>query len=200
MPTPVLSDRSEVIHRVSIPNQTKTAIVVCILRWLSHHTHVEYIRKGNYFNTWIAGAYSQYFLCCIDADQLVESNYTFALTHDHHTYSPPSCQIFSEYYYEALQISVNESGFYTIFSSTENGGTNMPFDIYKHEFYAHVPSANLIGKNHVCYKDHSSQNTIELQTSIRYILVVTTCVPNRVGNFLIRVYGKHSVSFQRTSE
>ncbi|CAF1426034.1 unnamed protein product [Adineta ricciae] len=117
-----------------------------------------------------------------NADQLVESNY--------------------RYYYEALQISVNESGFYTILSSIDNTYMDTSFYIYKHEFYALIPFANLIRmKNDACNKYDSSENTntIELQINIRYILVVTTCSSNRVGNFLIRVSGRNRVSFERTN-
>ena len=102
-------------------------------------------------------------------------------------------------YYEAIEITVNESGIYTVVAIS-NTNVVMPIYIYKNKFYSGVPFANLLEQNDYCYVYCAPQITIELLTSIRYILVVTHCQESEKEDFMIRILGRSSVSFRRISK
>ncbi|CAF1405644.1 unnamed protein product [Adineta ricciae] len=132
----------------------------------------------------------------ISIEPSVESIYISALTEDHEKYSPPVCGRHSKYYYEAIQINVNESGFYTILSSIEGMDMDTSIFIYEYEFYSLFPDGYLEHQD-ICDIYDPAGITIKLQTNIRYIMVVTTCSPDTTGEFVIKVLGRNNVSFQR---
>ncbi|CAF0974745.1 unnamed protein product [Adineta ricciae] len=104
----------------------------------------------------------------------------------------------SGHHYEAIQMDINEDGFYTIFGSIESMTADISVYVYKHNFYPLIPLENLLEQKSGCSAYDSAQITVELQTNIRYILVVTTCSGNIMGKFLIKPVGRNNVSFHRT--
>lgn len=123
--------------------------------------------------------------------------YSSTLTKDHPKYDPISRESNTEHYYEAIQVNVNEIGFYTVL---QIGSLAMSSYLYEHDFYLYLPLKNLLSNQDNGCNGHPSGLTVQLLSNIRYILVVTTCFPMQTGNFTIKVLGKNSISFQRLSE
>lgn len=72
--------------------------------------------------------------------------------------------------------------------------------IYEYEFYSLVPYGYLLEYQPICDIYDPAGIVVKLQTNIRYILVVTKCSPNTTGEFVIEMFGRDNVSFQRISE
>ncbi|CAF1225475.1 unnamed protein product, partial [Adineta ricciae] len=133
-----------------------------------------------------------------NSESVVESVHSSALTTDHPTYARDICTKTSKYYYEALQMYVNESGFYTILSSSSN--IDISSYIYKQKFYSVIPSVNLFSNEDNGCNGNPYQITVQLETNVPYILIVSTCVPKITGEFSVKVLGSSHVSFQSTND
>ena len=94
------------------------------------------------------------------------------------------------YYYEAIQLTVNTSGYYMLSTKSE-----LYFDpygyLYEHYFDPYNPHPTLITENaDACY-DTEFKMTYCLQFSVVYVLIVTTRYPGEhsVGNFSVIAHG-----------
>ncbi|CAF1535820.1 unnamed protein product [Adineta ricciae] len=133
----------------------------------------------------------------MNVEVVVESIYSSALTQAHPKYDYRSCEDASESFYEAVQVEVNESGFYTILSSSSSSNMHLSNYVYEHNFNPRMEFGNLLtNRNNGC-NGNPSKITIKLMTGIRYILVVTTCIEYQTGKFSIKILGKSNASFQR---
>jgi hypothetical protein len=103
----------------------------------------------------------------------------------------------SSYYYEAIEVNVFLSGFYTLSSGSI---VNTYGYIYKKKFNPVNPSENLLLGNDDSCGSHHFKLTAVLQNNTTYVLVVTTYYPNVIGNFSIITSGPNNVSFNRISE
>ncbi|CAF1126651.1 unnamed protein product [Adineta ricciae] len=134
----------------------------------------------------------------IHIEQFIESNYTSALSKDRDKYYALSCDFIPEYYYEAIQINVNKSDFYTVFGSVANINIGLVMFIYEHDFYAVIPRGNLSVQHDICIGTDLRHTTTKLLANIRYILVITTCSSSKTVDFSIQVLGRNNVSLRRT--
>jgi hypothetical protein len=120
--------------------------------------------------------------------------YLSQLTADSRTYSR-DCRI-SNYYYETIQMNVDETNYYSIES---NSSINTFGYIYKDSFNPFNPFEKLLLQN-VKQCNIRFRLVINLQVGSTYILVVTTYRPNVTGAFSIIVSGPNNVSLKRIGE
>ena len=77
------------------------------------------------------------------------------------------------YYYEAIQLTVNTSGYYMLSTKSE-----LYFDpygyLYEHYFDPYNPHPTLIKKNHDACGEGEFKITSYLQFGVTYVLIVTT--------------------------
>lgn len=101
------------------------------------------------------------------------------------------------YYYEVLEVNVDEDGDYTLTGVSE---MHIHGYLYKNTFNAFDPSANRINENDdsCCLKPFKLIHYLEKRTS--YILVVTTSEPNELGAFSVFALGPSSVSLKYSGE
>lgn len=101
------------------------------------------------------------------------------------------------YYYEAVEINVIETGYYIIVSDTT---IDIYGSIYDNYFNVFSFRTNLIleDKNNGC--NDQFKILIRLQANTTYILVVTTFYPNVTGTFSILIFGSNNVSMHHISE
>ncbi|CAF1543200.1 unnamed protein product, partial [Adineta ricciae] len=132
----------------------------------------------------------------IHIERFIESKYTSALSKAHAKYYAFSCDFVPEYYYEAIQINVNKSDFYTVFGSVANINIGLVIFIYKGDFYAQIPRGNLIVQHDICTQLDLGHTTTKLLANIRYILVITTCSPFETVDFSIKALGRNNVSLR----
>ncbi len=121
--------------------------------------------------------------------------YSSALMTNSTTYSRTCAK--SNYYYEAIQLTVVEVGNYS-FRSNSNFDTYGY--IYKSNFNPLNPFENLLSKNDDGCRDGQFKLISYLQTGTTYILVVTTFSSNVTGDFQISVSGPQHVSLNHISE
>ncbi|CAF0735875.1 unnamed protein product [Adineta steineri] len=128
-----------------------------------------------------------------DTSSIVQSIYSSVLTEKHPTYSRIDCDL-PNYYYEAIQMNVNESRYY---SFNFNSSIDIHGYMYKENFYPSGPSMNLITKNVDSLGKNQFEFRIFLQSTTANILVVTTSIPNVTGAFSVVVSGINNVTFER---
>ncbi|CAF1057170.1 unnamed protein product [Adineta steineri] len=131
---------------------------------------------------------------CVSTLSLVQTTYTSALTTNSSRYLL-SCSS-SGSYYEAIQVNVRRSGFYTFFD-----GSNMDTygSIYEDYFNPSNPYENrLLYDDDSCF-GRQFRMTIALETGVTYILVVTTRSPYETGAFSIFVTGPDNVDLKNIS-
>jgi hypothetical protein len=102
----------------------------------------------------------------------------------------------SNYYYETIQVNVNETDSYIIES---NSSVNTYGYIYKDSFNPVNPFENLLSQNDDSCNDQFKLMT-NLQVGTTYILVVTTFRSNVIGSFSILVSNSNNIRLNRTSE
>jgi hypothetical protein len=122
--------------------------------------------------------------------------YSSALTGNSQTYAQFVYKA-SNYYYEAMQVNVGETGCYSfgINSSVDTFGY-----IYLDTFNPLFPSRSLIIQNGERLNNMQFKHPTRLHASVTYILVVTTSSPNVTGSFSILVSGPNNVSLNHISE
>jgi hypothetical protein len=111
-------------------------------------------------------------------------------------YSRTVCDL-PHYYFEAIQVKVNKTEYYTIISSST---FNTFGYIYQNEFDSLNPSINLISKGDDICNNDQFKLIRNLSANITYIVIVTTRDPNVTGAFSIIVSGVEKVSLQRLGE
>lgn len=156
------------------------------------------IDTSNYFILFKTGHVLNYFcfLCTIGASANVQSNYSSALTKNNSIYSPDDCKI-ANHYYEAIQLSVSKSGCYNFISQSN---VSIIGYIYIHSFDVFNPNSDWLV--HHDGNDNNAQFnfTVQLETAIKYVLIVSTYLPDDIGNFFIIVSGASKVNFSRLSK
>ncbi|CAF1035438.1 unnamed protein product [Adineta steineri] len=131
---------------------------------------------------------------CVSTLPLVQTTYTSALTTNSSRYLL-SCSS-SGSYYEAIQVNVRRSGFYTFF-----GESNMDTygSIYEDYFNPSNPYENrLLYDDDSCF-GRQFRMTIALETGVTYILIVTTRSPYETGAFSIFVAGADNIDLKNIS-
>jgi hypothetical protein len=96
------------------------------------------------------------------------------------------------YYYEAIRINASKSGPY-LFSS--NSSIDTYGLIFKNHFKAASLNENFLMQNDDGPSGNQFQIIISLETTVNYILVVTTYTTNVKGNFSVTGRGVGSISF-----
>lgn len=129
-----------------------------------------------------------------DASSPWQSTYSSDLTTNSHSYSRDNCQL-PRYFYEAIQIDVNQGGCYSFAS---NSDIDTHIYMYRNIFSPLDPSMNLI------LRESSVDKQSQLMTSLHgrsgYVLVVTTSSPDITGRFSIDMLGPANISVQYISE
>ena len=118
------------------------------------------------------------------------------LNENSRTYARKICTT-SNYYYEAIQVNVVATGFYTLGTI---GMVNTYGYLYKDNFNPFHLSENLISEDDHSGDRHQFKFTTYLQASTTYILVVTTSSSNAGGHFSIFVSGPDNVTLNCFSE
>ncbi|CAF1437501.1 unnamed protein product, partial [Adineta steineri] len=131
-----------------------------------------------------------------DNSSIVQSPYSSILTEKHPTYSRIDCDL-PNHYYEAIQMNVNESRYYSLYV---NSSIKIYGYIYTKNFYPVIPSINLVLKNKNSFYERQFKFRAFLQSTTSNILVVTTSSPNVTGTFSVIVSGINHVTFERLSE
>ncbi|CAF0762556.1 unnamed protein product [Adineta ricciae] len=101
----------------------------------------------------------------------------------------------SNYYYEAIRLTVFENDYY---GSTGRGNVGTFGDVYIDKFEPINPFKNLLEQNYRSCDAHINSNIVSyLESGVTYVLVVTTFLPNLTGNFSILVTGPNNVTLYR---
>ncbi|CAF1094356.1 unnamed protein product [Adineta steineri] len=124
---------------------------------------------------------------------VIKSVYSLALTTNSSSYFQECSELRS--YYEAIQISVTITGYYTFLINSEMKATYG---------YIYTNNFNVFNwlENRLIY-DGDSNNagqfrlTALLQTNIIHVVVITTSSPNITGNVSIQVSGPNYIDFRR---
>jgi hypothetical protein len=111
-------------------------------------------------------------------------------------FTDTSCEA-PNYYYEAIQVDVVESGCYNLAS-------NSTFDtyayIYKGNFNPIIATSSLLSESDRSFYSNQFELITSLQVNTTYVLVVTTVDPRVTGIFSVIVTGPNNVSLNRISE
>lgn len=101
------------------------------------------------------------------------------------------------YYYEAIEVSVDENGIYTLssYSEMETYG-----NVYVNKFNPFDPSANQIICNNYGGCNVDFKLTPYLQKQQIYILMVSPSASHRTGSFLVTALGPNKVTLKHTGE
>ncbi|CAF0761483.1 unnamed protein product [Adineta steineri] len=165
---------------------------------LNSPSSLSFDRSGNIFVTDTDNHRIQKFQyieeSCANTSSVVQTVYASELTTNSPTYLH-TCFVLSTYY-EAIQVNVRGSGLYTFFSKSSMVTYG---SIYKEHFNPSNPFQNrLLYKYYSCIL-HQFRFTIALQSSIKYILVVSTVISKQKGEFSIFVSGPDNVDLKNIS-
>ena len=126
----------------------------------------------------------------------MRTTYASELTKSSNTYSRDQCQS-SDYFYQALQFNVKESGIYRFQSEST---IYMYGYLYRDKFDPAKPEQNLLLENgRICSAGILWLNT-SLSSNATYILVATTDIPARTGVFTIYAFGAANITFSLIRE
>ncbi len=136
---------------------------------------------------------NNYFLALItiEAQTIITSNYSSALTTDNQKFIRPATSSAS-YHYEAIQVVVATTGTYT-FKSISNLDTYGY--LYNQSFDPSYASENLIIEDDEMGKLHQFQMTATLEAGVPYVLVVSTFNSNVVGPYSVVATGPDNVYY-----
>ena len=102
-------------------------------------------------------------------------------------------------YYESIQINVVQSGNYTM-SSVDSRLHGITGSLYKEHFDQFILDKRLIARNlNGCPKDEFKIIT-ELQSSVTYILIVTSTITLSVNSISLLISGPNSITFNPISK
>lgn len=104
---------------------------------------------------------------------------------------------FSDYYYESIQINVIQSGYYTFSSKTD---IDIMRQLYKQHFNSHSSSERLLNGDDINCPLVENKFITELQSTMTYIIVVTTRSYDKTGNYSILIFGPSNVIFNHISK
>jgi len=97
-----------------------------------------------------------------------------------------------DYYYQAMELNVFISGYYSIVS---NSNMDTYGYIYNTAFSPTYPNVDLITSDDNCGGNNQFKLGLYLQIMTRYILIITTSGKNTTGSFTIIATGPGSVDF-----
>ena len=103
-------------------------------------------------------------------EQNVQANYSSALTNESQKFGHHNCKQL-EYYYEALKINVNTSGYYIL--SSESILDTYGY-LYKYPFDPYNSINDSLNTNDDSCEDMNFAIVAYLQVNITYVLVITT--------------------------
>ncbi|CAF0936812.1 unnamed protein product [Adineta ricciae] len=129
----------------------------------------------------------------LDTEPIIQSLYQSILTINSHTYRRERCKS-SDVYYEAIQINVITSGFYSFSSESKFDAYG---SLYKHYFDPFDIRENFIIANDDGCVDRQFVFIAYLHFNTTYVLVMTTFHSSTTGIFSIRASGAHKVIFNR---
>ncbi|CAF0767858.1 unnamed protein product [Adineta ricciae] len=101
---------------------------------------------------------------------------------------------FSNFFYEAIQLSITATGTYTFISRSSIDTFGY---IYHDHFEPANPEANIQVEDDESGGSNQFKMTTYLYANRLYVLVVTTWVGNTIGPFSIVVEGQHPIGFNR---
>ncbi|CAF4036671.1 unnamed protein product [Adineta steineri] len=125
---------------------------------------------------------------------MIQSNYLSALTTYSPTFVPPSRSSRTSFYYQAIEISVSISGFYTISSDSTIDTYGY---LYNNSFNSSVPSRNLLSSDDDSGGNSQFMFIIYLQAMAKDVLVATTFTAQIKGIFSIIGLGPSLISYTR---
>ena len=126
----------------------------------------------------------------------MQSTYESELSATTDRYSRDQCQS-SNYYYQALEMKIETSGIYRF---QMNNANRMLGYLYQDTFNPLDPSINLLSESGRECNGYQLWMNTSLLSNTTYILVATTDVPGRTGEFTIRSFGTANIAFSRISE
>ena len=106
------------------------------------------------------------------------------------------CNILN-FYYEAIQINVGDSGYYSFKTCTTLKTLNY---IYKNNFNPLNPHQNILAKDDQSGGNNPLELGLFLQADITYIFVVTTFSSRITGEFSIYAWGPKNITAKLISE
>ncbi|CAF1216350.1 unnamed protein product [Adineta ricciae] len=127
------------------------------------------------------------------SSSIIESPYTSELNENSQMFGHTDCETLN-YYFEAIEMEVLENGCY---SFTFNSTIRIYSYIYEDYFKPVIPSKNLFSQIDQNIRTDQFQLEAPLQKNTKYILVVTTFIPNVTGTFSINVTGPGIGKFNR---
>ncbi|CAF1171017.1 unnamed protein product [Adineta steineri] len=172
--------------RFRIALETNITYILLVTTWFANITGA--------FSIFVSGPNHVDLKNIMNNSSAVQTVYASKLTANSSTYFR-SCSDSSSYY-EAIQVNVHTDGVYTFFSKSSMITEGY---IYEERFNPSYPTKNQLSvKPNNC---DSPQFTfiIALETSITYILIVTTWAPNITGAFSIFVSGPNHVDLKNIS-
>ncbi|CAF1464582.1 unnamed protein product [Adineta steineri] len=156
-------------------------------------------RSGNMF---VTDSYNhriqkfQYFEeSCGDSLQ-IKSMYLSSLTSNSSIYFQECSGLDS--YYEAIQINVTKTGYYTFVINSEMKTTYAY--IYTNNFNPFDMSKNVLSHSENSDNQGQFQLTAVLQANMIYVVVITTSSRNSMGNFSVQGFGPSFIGFNRVCE
>jgi BioD-like phosphotransacetylase family protein len=103
----------------------------------------------------------------------------------------------SKSYYAAIQVKVNTTDLYHLSSDSKIDTVGY---IYEENFNPFNPSENLLASNDDGCGVSQFRLNIQLNVNTKYILVVSTSLPDRTGNFSVIVSGAIQVDLDPVRE
>ncbi|CAF3536877.1 unnamed protein product [Adineta steineri] len=126
----------------------------------------------------------------INVSWSIQRIYSSELPINDQVYPRSGCQLFN-YYYDAVEINVIESGYYIF---TSNSIMNTYGFIYENNFDVFQYKKNLIFEDNINGCNNQFKISIQLHTDTTYVFVVTTSYPNVTGNYSLLVYGPNNIT------
>ncbi|CAF1676676.1 unnamed protein product, partial [Adineta ricciae] len=163
-------------------------------RWLDNEMEITVVAGTgwtDFKNDRIVGSGPNGFRCLVGSNvpPTIQAVHSSILTDNHPTFSRTKLHP-SNYYYEAIEVVVNNNSFYIL---TANSSADLYGHVYKHHFDRLTPMQNLIAWHGKCCNKDQFKFTLELLSNETYILVVTTYNPNVTGPFSITIFGSNQV-------
>jgi hypothetical protein len=132
---------------------------------------------------------------CLDMSSVIQWTNSSALTTKSQMYSQDCSQ--DNFYYDAFEIKVPETRYYTIWSSSNIDTYGY---IYENSFDSLNPSENLWMKDDDGGSNGQFKFEIPLYVDTTYILVITTYYPKTPGEIKINILGLKDVTVKRHGE
>jgi len=130
-----------------------------------------------------------------DIEAIIQSNYSSELNNQSQKHTGFNCRQ-PDYYYEALEINVNTSGYY-VFSSESS--LNTYGYLYEHQFNPYAPIDTSLARSDDSCDNDQFEILVYLKFNITYTLVVTTHDIDEQGPFAVFVEGPDEIEIRQMS-